>query len=77
MNQLEAMKRFMVMQPLSFNGEPNVEAAEHWLRIMKRILVGLDIPKEKWVSLAIYMLVDKANIWWETMKRVYDTEMMT
>ena len=77
MNQLEAMKRFMVMQPPSFNGEPNVEAAEHWLRRMKRILVGLDIPKEKWVSLAIYMLVDKANIWWETMKRVYDTEMMT
>ena len=28
---MEAMKRFMVMQPLSFNGEPNVEVAEHWL----------------------------------------------
>ena len=38
------------MQPPSFNGEPNAEAAEHWLRRMKRMLVGLDIPKEMRVS---------------------------
>ena len=38
---------------------------------MKRILIGLDIPEEMRVSLVMYMLVDKANIWWETMKRVY------
>ena len=47
------------------------------MRRLKRILVGLDIPKEKRVSLAAYMLVDKADIWWETMKKVYDTEVMT
>ncbi|RVW93681.1 hypothetical protein CK203_028916 [Vitis vinifera] len=29
MSQMEAMKRFMVMQPPSFNGEPSAEAAEH------------------------------------------------
>ena len=50
MSQMEAMKRFMVMQPPSFNGEPNAEAAEHWLRRMKRMLVGLDIPEEMRVS---------------------------
>ena len=38
MSQMEAMKRFMVMQPPSFNGEPSAEAAEHRLRRMKRIL---------------------------------------
>ncbi|XP_034695617.1 uncharacterized protein LOC117921767 [Vitis riparia] len=74
---MEAMKRFMVMQPPSFNGEPSAEVAEHWLRRMRRILVGLDIPEERRVSLATYMLVDKANFWWESMKRVYDTEVMT
>ena len=42
MSQMEAMKRFMVMQPPSFNGEPSAEATEHWLRRMRRILVGLD-----------------------------------
>ncbi|KAL6319655.1 hypothetical protein AAG906_026698 [Vitis piasezkii] len=47
MSQMEAMKRSMVMQPPTFNGEPNAEAAEHWLRRMKRIMVGLDIPEEK------------------------------
>ncbi|KAL6348334.1 hypothetical protein AAG906_005634 [Vitis piasezkii] len=76
MSQMEAMKRFMVMQPPSFNGEPSAEA-EHWLRRMRRILVGLDIPEERRVGLATYMLVDKADFWWESMKRVYDTEVMT
>ncbi|RVW13705.1 hypothetical protein CK203_087213 [Vitis vinifera] len=50
MNQMEAMKRFMVMQPPSFNGELSAEAAEHWLRRMRRILVGLDIPEERRVG---------------------------
>ncbi|RVW92637.1 Retrovirus-related Pol polyprotein from transposon 17.6 [Vitis vinifera] len=77
MSQMEAMKRFMVMQPPSFNGEPSAEAVEHWLRRMRRILVGLDIPEERRVGLATYMLVDKADFWWESMKRVYDTEVMT
>ena len=64
MSQMEAMKKFMVMQPPSFNGEPNAEAVEHWLRIMKRILVWLDIPEKMRVSLATYMLVDKVDFWW-------------
>ncbi|KAL6336406.1 hypothetical protein AAG906_014578 [Vitis piasezkii] len=50
------------------------KSGEHWLRRMRRILVGLDIPEEKRVSLAAYMLVDKTDFWWESMKRVYDTE---
>ena len=29
------------------------------------------------VSLAAYMLVDKADFWWESMKIVYDTDVMT
>ncbi|XP_010663868.1 uncharacterized protein LOC104882405 [Vitis vinifera] len=77
MSQMEAMKRFMVIQPPSFNGEPNAEAVEHWLRRIKRILVGLDTPEERRVSLAAYMLVDKVDFWWESMKIVYDTEVMT
>ena len=63
MSQMEAMKRFMVMQPLYFNGEPNAEAVGHWLRRMRRILVGLDIPEEMRVSLAACMLVDKVDFW--------------
>ena len=77
MSQVEAMKRFMVMQPLYFNGEPNAEPFGHWLRRMRRILVGLDILEERRVSLTAYMLVDKADFLWESMKRVYDTEVMT
>ena len=77
MSQIKVMKRFMVMQPPSFNGEPNAEAAEHCLRRMKRILVGLDIPEERRVSLAVYMLGDKADFWWESVKKVYDIEVMT
>ncbi|RVW68327.1 Transposon Ty3-I Gag-Pol polyprotein [Vitis vinifera] len=47
MSQMEAMKRFMVMQPPYFNGEPNAKA------------------------------VSIADFWWESMKRVYDIEVMT
>ncbi|KAL6340613.1 hypothetical protein AAG906_010521 [Vitis piasezkii] len=48
MSQMEAMKRFMVMQPPSFNGEPR-SSNEHWLRRMRRIR-GPDIPKERRVG---------------------------
>ena len=37
----------------------------------------VDILKERRVGLAAYILVDKANFWWESMKRVFDTEVMT
>ena len=40
MSQMEAMKRFMVMQPPSFNGEPSTEAAEHICLLIKRISGG-------------------------------------
>ncbi|RVW36979.1 hypothetical protein CK203_103687 [Vitis vinifera] len=64
MSQMEAMKRFMVMQPPSFNGEPSAEAAEHWLRRMRRILVGLDIPEEKGVY-------DTEVMTWEEFERIF------
>lgn len=44
---------------------------------MKRILVGLYIPKKMRVSLIAYMLVDKAGIWWESMKKAYETDVVT
>ena len=47
------------------------------MRRMQTILVGLYIPEKRRVSLVAYMLVDKADFWWESMKRVYDTEVMT
>ena len=62
LSQMEAMKRFMVMQTPFFNGEPNAKAVENQLRHMKRILVRLGIPEDRRVSLAAYMLVDKADI---------------
>ncbi|RVX13480.1 Retrovirus-related Pol polyprotein from transposon 17.6 [Vitis vinifera] len=36
MSQMEAVKRFMVMQSPSFNGEPSVEAAKHWLTYLRK-----------------------------------------
>ena len=78
MSQMEAMKRFLVMQqPPSFAGEPGIELAEIWLRRIKMIFYGLDIPKERRVGLAAYMRVDKADFWWETMKRADNTKAMT
>ncbi|RVW95578.1 hypothetical protein CK203_039116 [Vitis vinifera] len=50
------------------NNEPNGDNEE--------VHVGLDIPKEMRVSLTAYMLVDKVDFWWESIKRVYDTKAM-
>lgn len=61
MIQMEAMKKFMVMQSPSFNGESNAKMTKKWLRHIKRILKELDIPKEMRVSLVAYMLVDKID----------------
>lgn len=52
MSQMEAMKRFIVMQPSSFVGEPNAKVVENYLKRIKKILEGLDIPEERRVSLA-------------------------
>ena len=60
MSQMEATKRFVVMQPLL---EPNVEVAKNLLRCIKRILKGFDIQEKRRVSLATYILVDKTNLW--------------
>ncbi|RVW69179.1 Retrovirus-related Pol polyprotein from transposon 17.6 [Vitis vinifera] len=51
MSQMEAMKRFMVMQPPSFNGEPSAEAVGNWLRRMKRILVAKHTKRMKFEHL--------------------------
>ena len=69
MSQMEAMKRFMVMQPpFFFAKELDIKLAENWLRCIKRIFDGLDIPEERRVGLAAYMLVDRVDFWWEIMK---------
>lgn len=70
MTQMEAMKRFMVMQPLT--REPNAMVAKNLLRSIKGILESLDIPKERIMSLVKYMLMNKVDLWWETIKRIYN-----
>ena len=67
---MEAMKRFMVMQSPSFNGEPNVEAAEYWLRRIKRILVGLDIPEKMKVSLTHGSKSRYRSLTWRVPRRI-------
>ena len=38
---------------------------------------GISIPKKMRVSLTTYMLINKADFWWESMKRVYNTNVTT
>ena len=47
MSQMEAMKRFIVMQLPSLAGELDVELPKNWLRCIKRIFDGLDIQDER------------------------------
>ena len=65
------------MQSPFFVGEPYAELAKNWLRLVKRMFYGLDIPKERQVGLVAYMLWDRVDFWWETMKQAHNIEAMT
>ena len=77
MSQMEAMKRFMVMQSPFFVREPDAELVKIWLMLVKRMFYGLDIPKDRRVGLVAHMLGDRVDFWWETMKRAHNIEVMT
>ena len=63
MSQMEATRRFMVMQPPTFIGQPNVMVVENWLSHVKRILEGLDILENRKVNLTMCMLIAKVDFW--------------
>ena len=70
------IKDFKALVPLVFRGGINFPEAENWLKEVKKILNVLEVPEERRVSLASFMLRDEANSWWDVVKSTHDVPHM-
>ena len=59
-----------------FWGGINFLEAENWLKEVKKILDVLEVPEERRVSLASFMLRDEADSWWDMVKSTDDVPHM-
>ncbi|MQM07010.1 hypothetical protein Taro_039844 [Colocasia esculenta] len=65
------MERFNRMTPPSFNGESDPLMAESWLRETEKIFRAIRCPDEDKVTLATYMLQERADVWWSSLLRTH------
>ncbi|MQL93307.1 hypothetical protein Taro_025947 [Colocasia esculenta] len=61
------MKRFKRMTPPSFKGESDPLMAKSWLRETEKIFRAIRCPDEDKVTLATYMLQERADVWWSSL----------
>ncbi|MQM12487.1 hypothetical protein Taro_045406 [Colocasia esculenta] len=64
--QLEA-QRFKRMLPPSFKGESDPLLAESWMREIEKIFRAIRCADEDNVTLATYMLQERADVWWASL----------
>ncbi|MQM21987.1 hypothetical protein Taro_055034 [Colocasia esculenta] len=63
------MERFKTMAPPSFKGESDPLMAESWMRETEKIFRAIRCPDEDKVTLATYMLHERADVWWSSLLR--------
>ena len=66
------IKDFKALIPPVFRGGINFLDAKHWLKEVKKILDVLEVPEERRVSLASFMLSDEADSWWDMVMSTHD-----
>ncbi|MQL97905.1 hypothetical protein Taro_030602 [Colocasia esculenta] len=63
------MERFKRMSPPSFKGESDPLLAESWMREIEKIFRAIRCDEDDKVTLAIYMLKERADMWWSSLLR--------
>ncbi|MQM10722.1 hypothetical protein Taro_043624 [Colocasia esculenta] len=63
------MERFKRMLPPSFKGKSDPLLAESWMREIEKIFRAIRCADEDKVTLATYMLQERADVWWASLKR--------
>ncbi|MQL93156.1 hypothetical protein Taro_025793 [Colocasia esculenta] len=63
------MERFKRMSSLSFKGESDPLLAENWMREIEKIFRAIRCAKDDKVTLATYMLQERADVWWSSLLR--------
>ncbi|MQL68831.1 hypothetical protein Taro_001124 [Colocasia esculenta] len=65
------MERFKRITPSSFKGEGDPLMAESWMRETEKIFRAIRCPDEDKVTLATYMLQERADVWWSSLLRTH------
>ncbi|MQL71641.1 hypothetical protein Taro_003967, partial [Colocasia esculenta] len=63
------MERFKRLLPPSFNGESDPLLPESWMREIEKIFRDIRCADEDKVTLATYMLQERADVWWASLLR--------
>ncbi|MQL69961.1 hypothetical protein Taro_002266 [Colocasia esculenta] len=63
------MERFKRMSPPSFKGESDPLLAESWMREIEKIFWAIRCAEDDKVTLATYMLQERADVWWSSLLR--------
>ncbi|MQL83923.1 hypothetical protein Taro_016425 [Colocasia esculenta] len=63
------MERFKRMAPPSFKRESQPLLAESWMREVEKIFRSIRCVEDNKVSLATYMLQERADVWWASVLR--------
>ncbi|MQM21083.1 hypothetical protein Taro_054114 [Colocasia esculenta] len=63
------MEWFKRMSPPSFKGESDPLLAESWMREIEKIFRAIRCAEDDKVTLATYMLQERADVWWSSMLR--------
>ncbi|MQM12434.1 hypothetical protein Taro_045353 [Colocasia esculenta] len=63
------MERFMRMSPPSFKGESDPLLAESWMWEIEKIFRAIRCTEDDKVTLATYMLQERADVWWSSLLR--------
>ncbi|MQL82005.1 hypothetical protein Taro_014475 [Colocasia esculenta] len=63
------MERFRRMTPPFFKGESDPILAESWLRETEKIFRAIRCAEVERVTLATYMLQERADVWWSSVLR--------
>ncbi|MQL92050.1 hypothetical protein Taro_024669 [Colocasia esculenta] len=63
------MERFKRMSPPSFKGESDPLLVESWMREIEKIFRAIRCVEDDKVTLATYMLQERANVWWSSLLR--------
>ncbi|MQL99246.1 hypothetical protein Taro_031969 [Colocasia esculenta] len=63
------MERFKRMAPPSLKGESQPLLAESWMKEIEKIFRAIRCSEENKVSLATYILQERADVWWASLLR--------
>ena len=75
-HNVSLIREFKALNPPIFRGGPNFLEAKNWMKEIKKILDAMAVPEERRVSLALFMLRDETDSWWDMIKTTQDVTKM-